>query len=93
VNDSNPENFQFGRGFHDRNGPFVSFPSGHATASFAMAAALTSEVDLRRPGMGRIVGPIAYGTAGLVGLVRMYQTESFALFAPTHRDGGSDPLT
>ena len=55
VNDSNPENFQFGRGFHDRNGPFVSFPSGHATASFAMAAALTSEVDLRRPGMGRIV--------------------------------------
>jgi membrane-associated phospholipid phosphatase len=82
VNDSNPENFQFGRGFHDRNGPFVSFPSGHAAASFAMAATLTSEVDLWRPGLGRIVGPIAYGTAGLVGLARMYQNDHWASDLP-----------
>ncbi len=82
VNDSNPENFQFGRGFHDGNGPFVSFPSGHAAASFAMAAALTSEADLWRPGMARIVGPIAYGTAGLVGLARMYQNDHWASDLP-----------
>ena len=82
VNDSNPENFQFGRGFHDGNGPFVSFPSGHAAASFAMAAALTSEADLWRPGMACIVGPIAYGTAGLVGLARMYQNDHWASDLP-----------
>jgi membrane-associated phospholipid phosphatase len=73
VNDSNPDNFQFGRGFHDRNGPFVSFPSGHTAASFAMAAALTGELDTWHPGIARIVGPVAYGGAGLVGLARMYQ--------------------
>jgi membrane-associated phospholipid phosphatase len=82
VNDSNPQNFQFGRGFHDGNGPFVSFPSGHAAASFAMAAALTSEADQWRPGLGRIIGPIAYGSAGLVGLARMYQNDHWASDLP-----------
>jgi membrane-associated phospholipid phosphatase len=82
VNDSNPENFQFGRGFHDRNGPFVSFPSGHAAASFAMAAALTSEAELWHPGLARIVGPIAYGSAGFVGLARMYQNDHWASDLP-----------
>jgi membrane-associated phospholipid phosphatase len=82
VNDSNPANFQFGRGFHDGNGPFVSFPSGHAAASFAMAAALTSEVDQWHPGLARIIGPIAYGSAGLVGLARMYQNVHWASDLP-----------
>jgi membrane-associated phospholipid phosphatase len=82
VNDSNPENFQFGRGFHDGNGPFVSFPSGHAAASFAMAAALTSEVDYWHPGTARIIGPIAYGSAALVGLARMYQNVHWASDLP-----------
>lgn len=82
VNVNNPENFQFGRGFHDGNGPFVAFPSGHAAASFAMAAALTSEADLWRPGIARIIGPIAYGSAGLVGLARMYQNDHWASDLP-----------
>jgi membrane-associated phospholipid phosphatase len=82
VNDSNPENFQFGRGFHDGNGPFVSFPSGHAAASFAMAAAFTSEVDYWHPGAARIIGPIAYGSAALVGLARMYQNVHWASDLP-----------
>jgi len=82
VNDNNPDNFQFGRGFHDGNGPFVSFPSGHAAASFAMAAALTGEADLWHPGLARIVGPIAYGGAGLVGLARMYQNVHWASDLP-----------
>jgi membrane-associated phospholipid phosphatase len=73
VNDSNPDNFQFFRGFHDRNGPFVSFPSGHTAASFAMASVVTAEVDSWHPGLAHIVGPIAYGGAGLVGLARLYQ--------------------
>ena len=82
VNDSNPENFQLGRGFHDGNGPFVSFPSGHAAASFAMAAVLTSEVDYWHPGTARIIGPIAYGGAALVGLARMYQNVHWASDLP-----------
>ena len=82
VNDSNPDNFQFFRGFHDRNGPFVSFPSGHAAASFAMAAVVTGEVDRWHPGLAHIVGPIAYGGAGLVGLARMYQNVHWASDLP-----------
>jgi len=82
VNDSNPDNFQFFRGFHDRNGPFVSFPSGHAGASFAMASVVTAEVDRWHPGLARIVGPIAYGGAGLVGLARMYQNVHWASDLP-----------
>ena len=82
LNVNDPENFQFGRGFHDGNGPFVSFPSGHTAASFAMAAALTSEADRWHPGMARFVGPIAYGGAGLVGLARMYQNVHWASDLP-----------
>ena len=82
VNVNNPDDFQFFRGFHDKNGPFVSFPSGHAAASFAMAAVITSEVDRWHPGMARVVGPIAYGGAGLVGLARMYQNVHWASDLP-----------
>jgi membrane-associated phospholipid phosphatase len=82
VNDSNPDNFQFFRGFHDRNGPFVSFPSGHTGASFAMASVVTAEVDRWHPELARIVGPIAYGGAGLVGLARMYQNVHWASDLP-----------
>ena len=82
VNDSKPDNFQLFRGFHDRNGPFVSFPSGHAGASFAMASVMTAEVDRWHPELARVVGPIAYGGAGLVGLARMYQNVHWASDLP-----------
>ena len=85
VNLNNPNDFQFFRGFHQGNGgngPFVSFPSGHTAASFAMAAVITGEVDRWDPGLTHIVGPIAYGTAGLVGLARMYQNVHWASDLP-----------
>ena len=82
VNLNNPDDFQFFRGFHEGNGPFVSFPSGHAAASFAMAAVATGEVDRWHPGLARVVGPIAYGAAGLVGLARMYQNVHWASDLP-----------
>jgi hypothetical protein len=82
VNVNNPDDFQLFRGFHDGNGPFVSFPSGHTAASFAMAAVLTDEADRWHPGIGRFVGPIAYGGAGLVGLARMYQNVHWASDLP-----------
>jgi membrane-associated phospholipid phosphatase len=82
VDVNNPDDFQFGRGFHEGNGPFVSFPSGHTAASFAMATVVTDEVDQWHPGMARIIGPIAYGGAGLVGLARMYQNVHWASDLP-----------
>ncbi|GAC1413234.1 MAG: phosphatase PAP2 family protein [Gemmatimonadaceae bacterium] len=82
VDVNNSDDFQFGRGFHHGNGPFVSFPSGHTAASFAMAAALTSEVEDWHPGVARIVGPIAYTSAGLVGLARLYQNVHWASDLP-----------
>jgi membrane-associated phospholipid phosphatase len=82
ANVRDPGNFQFGRGFHDGNGPFVSFPSGHAAASFAMAAALTEETARWSPRAGHIVGPIAYAGASLVGLARLYQNVHWASDLP-----------
>ena len=67
------ESFQWARGFHKGNGPFVSFPSGHTAAAFAMASALTQEAGAWHPGLGHYVGPAAYLTASAIGLARLYQ--------------------
>lgn len=67
------EAFQWGRGFHSGNGPFVSFPSGHTAAAFAAASALTGEAAAWRPGSARYVGPLAYLTASAVAMARLYQ--------------------
>jgi membrane-associated phospholipid phosphatase len=67
------EEFEWARGFHHGNGPFVSFPSGHTAAAFAMASALTGEASYWQPGAERYVGPIAYATASAIGLARVYQ--------------------
>ncbi len=67
------ESFEWARGFHRNNGPFVSFPSGHTAAGFALAASLTEEAAAWRPGTERFVGPAAYGIASAIGLARVYQ--------------------
>ena len=67
------ENFEWARGFHRNNGPFVSFPSGHTAAAFALASSLTGEAEAWRPGTTAYVGPIAYTMATAVGLARVYQ--------------------
>ena len=51
-------------------------------ASFAMAAVVTGEVDRWHPGLTRIVGPVAYGGAALVGVARMYQNVHWASDLP-----------
>ncbi|HKW10474.1 MAG TPA: phosphatase PAP2 family protein [Gemmatimonadaceae bacterium] len=77
-----PGDFSFGRGFHDGNGSFVSFPSGHTAASFAAAAVLTDEVSSCDCSATRIVGPLAYSTATLVALSRLYQNVHWASDLP-----------
>lgn len=71
-----PFDFRFGKGY--TSGEYRAFPSLHEIGSFAAAAALTSEVARHNPGAGRVVGIVAYGGAGLVGVARMYGAEHWA---------------
>jgi membrane-associated phospholipid phosphatase len=52
-------------------------PSGHATAAFATAAALSAEYS-RAPAHSRIVAPLLYTGATLVGLSRIYHDKHWA---------------
>jgi membrane-associated phospholipid phosphatase len=75
--DPNPDDWGLMRGF----GPgesYRSFPSGHATAAFAAAAAVTAEMSRWEPQTRWIVGTAMYGGAGMVGLSRMYNNRHWA---------------
>ena len=71
-----PYDFRFGKGY--TSGDYRSFPSLHEIGSFSAAAALTEEVARHAPAAGRVVGVLAYGTAGAVGISRMYNGEHWA---------------
>ena len=71
-----PFEFRFGKGY--TAGEYRSFPSLHEIGSFSAAAALTGEVARHSRRYGRIVGVLAYGTAGAVGISRMYAAEHWA---------------
>jgi membrane-associated phospholipid phosphatase len=55
-----------------------SFPSGHATAAFAAASAVTSEARRWWPHEQWVVATVMYGGATLVGLSRMYNNAHWA---------------
>ncbi len=57
---------------------YQSFPSGHTTAAFAIASALTTEAGLRSPGDQWWIGTLLYSMAGLSGLSRMYENQHWA---------------
>ncbi|HEX8941564.1 MAG TPA: phosphatase PAP2 family protein [Gemmatimonadaceae bacterium] len=65
--------FQLGRGFHEANGPFVSFPSGHTAAAFAMAATVSGELQLADSSKATMISRFAFGAAGAVGVARVVQ--------------------
>ena len=69
--------FKWGRGF-GHGGEFQSFPSGHTTAAFAFASAITARVARRAPARAHWLGPILYGAATLTGLSRMYDDKHWA---------------
>ena len=76
VGPGDADDFSFGRGF--ANGARASLPSGHATAAFATAAAVTEEVRHWWPRSPWVVGPVLYGGAAMVGLARMYDDKHWA---------------
>lgn len=79
VGDSDAFDFRAGRG----TGGFTAFPSGHTSAAFAVASAFSAEFShsryaLRHTTTARMVSPVLYGAATLVGLSRMYNDKHWA---------------
>jgi membrane-associated phospholipid phosphatase len=76
VDPENPLDFGLGRGW--RNDRFQSFPSGHTTAAFAAAAAVTKEIEKRWPDAELLAGTALFGAATLVGASRLYHNVHWA---------------
>lgn len=66
-----PDSFQLLRGQRE-GGDFQSMPSGHATAAFAFATAVTLEVRRRAPRHARWVGVLSYASALSTAYARMH---------------------
>ena len=77
VEDSNAFDFKLGRGFR-KGTDYSSFPSGHATAAFAAAAAVTAETSRWWPKSTILIAPAMYGGATVVALTRMYDNKHWA---------------
>jgi membrane-associated phospholipid phosphatase len=74
----NPDDWQIDRGFR-RGDRYQSFPSGHTTAAFAAAAAVSAETSQWGPALTYFgIGPVMYGGAAAVGLSRMYNNRHWA---------------
>jgi hypothetical protein len=76
VDPNNTRDFKLGRGF--LNEEFRSFPSGHTTAAFAAAAAVTEETRRWWPEYTWLIGTAMYGGAALGGVSRMYNNYHWA---------------
>lgn len=77
ISPDDPFDFQLGRGFEweDR---YRSFPSGHTTAAFAVAAVAAHEIERIHGGNDLLIGLVTYGPASLVGLSRMFGNRHWA---------------
>ena len=71
-----PRDFKLGAGFGSADR--TSFPSGHTTAAFAAASALTSEARRLYPEHAWIAGSVLYTGATMVGYSRMYHNKHWA---------------
>ena len=80
--DTVPYDFRLGRGFRGRE--YQSFPSGHTSTVFAIAASTTVEmshiVDEKDwwPGWKYVIGGAMFGGATMVGVSRMYHDQHWA---------------
>ena len=75
VGNDNAGVFRPGRGF---GRGYSSMPSGHATAAFAAAASFSREVQASHPQAARVVSPLLYSAAALVGASRLYNNKHWA---------------
>jgi membrane-associated phospholipid phosphatase len=72
VSPTDAWNLEPWQGFGPEDGDLESMPSGHATAAFAFASAVTSEVRHRAPRHARWVGVTTYGLAATTAFARMH---------------------
>lgn len=70
MNTETNGDFALFRGFGDSD--YQSFPSGHTSAAFALAAALAHEMERLWGGSEVLYGVATYGPASLVALARMF---------------------
>jgi membrane-associated phospholipid phosphatase len=70
ANPGHPEDWAFGRGI--RNDSYQSFPSGHSTAAFAFASAITAELQREHAPIAGWAGPVLYSLAAVTGFSRTY---------------------
>lgn len=76
---ASPDNaFEFEAGAGFTKFDHRAYPSLHAAAAFAAAAAITGEVRAHRPGAVKVVAPIAYTLAMVPGITRMYLNQHWA---------------
>ena len=71
-----PHDFKLGRGLSGDD--YQSFPSGHTTAAFAFASAVSRETQFWWPGSRWYLGTAMYAGATLVGVSRMYDNMHWA---------------
>lgn len=71
TSESDARNFSLGRGFGGGE-TYQSFPSGHATAAFAFASAVTARMSTRSSSQAAWLGPLLYSAASLTGISRTY---------------------
>jgi membrane-associated phospholipid phosphatase len=76
LNDRDADDFHAGAGFG--GGGHTSFPSGHATAAFAVASVVASESSFRWPHASHVIQPVVYGLATSVALARVYGEHHWA---------------
>ena len=74
--DSDPYRFELFHGFTSFD--YRSFPSMHAMASVAVAAALSTEMRERGTPTRAVISPLLYGAAAMPALARMYLDEHWA---------------
>ena len=71
-----PGSWVIARGIRD--GRYQSFPSGHATAAFAFASAITSQLNRDQSPIRHWAGPLLYALAGVTAFSRTYDHDHWA---------------
>lgn len=73
VSPADPGDWEWGRGFGKLDGDYLSMPSGHTTAAFAFATAVTRNVAREAPQHARWVGIATYSSAALTAYARIHK--------------------
>jgi undecaprenyl-diphosphatase len=76
TNDEDAFDYHPGKGANSQ--AYRSFPSLHSAAAYTAAGALTAETRRHRPGLTKVVAPLAFAAAAIPGLGRMHADKHWA---------------